>query len=932
VADGEDHLAPAPVAEPLPIGVVTFLLTDIEGSTALWDEYPQHMAQALVRHETVVADIVARHDGRLLKSRGEGDATLSVFLKATDATAAAVAIQRRFQNEPWPGGLDLPTRIALHTGEAHLRDGDYYGGTLNRAARIRGLAGGGQVLVSRATHDLVADTLPADARLIDLGTRELRGLRRDETVFALHAPGLPDVERLPAPQMRERNAFIGRGDTLARVIAAIGKPGLVTITGPGGIGKTRLGVEAFDRVDASFRRQYHVPLVAVRDAAGVESAIRSVLALDRERRGIPQPMTGDADLADAVASLAGPLLVVLDNCEQVHEEVADVVDRLLVRCPRLSVLATSREPLGVPGERVIALDRLAVPSPGAELDVDALAQVDAVVLLCARVRDAGVELRLDGDHGRCIGDICRQVDGIPLALELAAARLATTTPADLLARISRLDILSSRRGDPRHRSLHAAIDWSYQLLDPQLQAVHRRLGVFVGGFTLDAAEEVCGDVASANDVYLALSDLVAKSLVVFDADLGRYRLLEPIRVFALDRLTDTGEHPETAQRHAAWVLRASRAALIDQLTAGVPGDRFSIELPNVYAALDRLLETRDYRTLRQIVAQLGNTWALSSDWRSGLVWAQRALDAPDPVSARMRATLLLTRGIVEPRADPRAAVPWLEAARNAFVELEDPVLVAWATYFLGRSLFFSDQASQQALLHEAIEQFRETNQPLGEAWALLNLATERARLGDKEAGLQLQRALEISAETGFTAFRGVALIELAKLALERGDTTAARDLAYDALTEQRANGDQWNNADILADAAWIELMRGNLYAGDALAREAIRATIDLDDEWTLRHVLAVIAASYAKRGNIPHARAIARATRWRIGPSNDSLPLTSTESQVQRFLAAEIGLPADTDSEIAVDDLYELARQEATSSDSLPTGRSARERLPPGTP
>jgi DNA-binding SARP family transcriptional activator len=304
----------ASVSEPLPDGVVTFLLTDIEGSTGLWDQDPQHMAPALLRHEAVIGDVVHAHDGRLLKSRGEGDATLSAFLKATDAAEAAVEIQRRLQHEPWPGGLDLPTRIALHTGEAELRDGDYYGGTLNRAARIRGLAAGGQVLVSHATHDLVADILPADTQLINLGIRELQGLRRDETVYALHAPGLPDVEQPPAPQRRERNAFVGRADALERLSAAIGHPGLVTITGPGGIGKTRLAAEVVDRVDASFRRRYYVPLVAVRDAAGVEAAIRSVLALDR--RGMQQPVGDDVDLAEGVASIAGPLLVVLDNCEQ----------------------------------------------------------------------------------------------------------------------------------------------------------------------------------------------------------------------------------------------------------------------------------------------------------------------------------------------------------------------------------------------------------------------------------------------------------------------------------------------------------------------------------------------------------------------------------------------------------------------------------------
>ncbi len=687
-SDDESHVTT--VIEALPEGIVTFVLTDIEGSSELWDLHPEHMAKALVRHEDVIQEVMHANRGLFLKSRGEGDATLSVFAKATDALTASVSLQRRLANEVWPGDLGLRARVAVHTGEAQIRGGDYFGGTLNRAARIRGLAAGGQVLVSRATHDLVVDVLPADLGLVPVGDHLMKGLRRQETLFAVHSPGLAapaSVGQSTGVAQSAQAGLIGRGDALARVEAALRQPGLVTITGPGGIGKTRLLHAVCAQLRDEFSRVWSIELVAARDLAAIESAFQdALLPVASSPMQLPQ-QSEPTSLVSQLASTIGSrrTLLALDNCEQLLDHLPQLLAPLLARSPGLSVLATSRQPLELGGERVVPLLPLELPTVDADRVPDRLAEVESVLLLLDRARDAGADLRLTAANGTTIAQICRDLDGIPLALELAAARLATTSPADLLARLSGHDVLKASGGDPRHRTLHDAIDWSYQLLEPSEQTLLRRLAVFVGGFTLDAAEAIGTGVdvdllASADEVYLNLAQLVSKSLVVFERDEGRYRLLEPIRQFARARLEASDELDRVSDRHAMWALRVSN----DMLIAQVRGSAFDVslaELDNVHAALDWLYDRGDHVTYMRIVAACGYTW-FQTKWRRGRAATELAVGMVQSARPRLRAAVILTRGMLEQRASHPASIPWLEQARSMYRELADTAGQAWATFFL----------------------------------------------------------------------------------------------------------------------------------------------------------------------------------------------------------------------------------------------------------
>jgi predicted ATPase/class 3 adenylate cyclase len=887
-----DTTPPMTVIDPWPRGVVTFLLTDIESSTQLWDEHPDDMARALARHEDVIREVVEEHAGRLLKTRGEGDATMSVFERATDAARAAVALQRRVRREAWPNALVLRTRVALHTGEAQLRDGDYFGGTLNRAARIRALASGDEIVMSRATHDLVVDTLPEGVALADLGTRGLRGLKREETVYLVRAPDLPARSEQPPTIARprsERTGLIGRDDDIERVVEVLDRPGMATICGPGGIGKTRLLQEIYDRTlgDERFARTWCVELVGASGTTGVESALHEAVSEENPSPISPAAAAAPRDLADRLATMLGERrgLLALDNCEHLVDALAPVVESLMSRCPTLSVLATSRQPLGVRGERVVVLAPLPVPETGASVTPPELEGVESVRLLIERTRDAGGDLSITAANVAPLAELCRQLDGIPLALELAAARLRSTSAQDLVARMQgRLDLLRVPRGDARHRTMRDAIEWSYQLLSGPEKMLLDRLSVFVGGFTLDAAEEVCVDdemLSTTDAVYLNLAELVSKSFVIFDRDAERYRLLEPIRQFARGQLDTAGETPAALQRHARWILQASRAVLAPQLTGRTAvAAAFRLELDNVHAAL-AYCETADHGTYMRIVAALGYTW-FERDWRRGRAAADVALTFADEAPPRLHAAVLLSRGITEQRNGYAASVPWLEHARSLYTELDDPIGLAWATFFLGRGMFLTDSAASNALLLEALALFRSLEFGIGEAWCLINVGAEAAANGNYEDARKYYEAtIDVLTEFDDETLRGIAIGELGRVVFEAGDEERAAALLREAIELQRSAGENFNLTNQLLNAAWIDVTQRHFASAQQLFSEAIGASLRSGDDYQLRMSLLGLAHLYAEEGDPNTARRLAAATGWDLDP-----PTHRTRSLLGLALAA----------------------------------------------
>jgi predicted ATPase/class 3 adenylate cyclase len=879
----------------LPTGTVTFLFTDLEGSTPLWDQHPEAMKDALARHDAILGEAVAAHRGHVIKTTGDG--VHAVFDTARDAVGAAVAGQRVLAEQRWGVTGPLRVRMGIHTGEAQLRDGDYYGTVLNRAARLTSVASGAQIVVSQVTADLLVDDLPGVA-LVDVGEHELKGLHRPETLYLVAAPGL-DATTVPRPPDRavgQRNSLVGRVEVLARLEESLARPGLVTVVGPGGIGKTRVLHEMTGRLGDEFSRTWVVDLVGARDGPAIESAVQAAMLPQRaSTTGLPD--IESPDFTAQVVSVVGSrrVLLAVDNCEHIVDAVSGILGGLLARCPGLSILATSREPLAVAGGRVIRLGPLELPPVGTGLDVEALGEAESVRLVLDRVRDAGGELRITPATAESLAEICLQLDGIPLALELAAARLTMTTPAELLGRLSRqLDVLKSRSQDERHRTLHSAIDWSYQLLDETEQTLLRRLGIFVGGFSLEAAEEVCSGTedeppATADDIYLTLVELVSKSLVVFDQENGRYRLLEPIRLFAFDQLERSHQDNALSARHAQWILHYSRAALAHVLTGGStelgpgspvltggstaagPGSpvAFRADLDNAHSALDWLHHTGDNKTFQQIVAALGTIWFMT-DWRRGQEPTAIAVEMAANSSPRLRAAVLLSRGMVELRAaNFDESTRCLTEARSAFAALGDTLGLAWSTFFLAMSFGWASAQPEQvdALWLEAASLFRELEMPVGEAWSLINLTTMAYMRGDLELSQHyFDQVVETTDSAAMTWVQGGLVAHRAQMTLEGGDIDQARREIQEGIALMRDTGDHWNLPWMIVEAAWIEIAAEQFDRAEALSKDALREALEYENVLHVSEALVYLAVVSFKRGDDRHARELVAASGWDLDP------------------------------------------------------------------
>ena len=537
--------------------ISTFLFTDIEGSTRLWELEPARMQPALAAHDRVARAAVEAHCGRVIKTTGDG--ICAVFDDPLQAVEATLEFQQSIADRTRTGGMELRARCGIHIGMAQHRNQDYFGSTLNRAARIMSAAHGGQVLLSQATFDLVSGRLPQSVSLRDLGPVRLRDLAAPERLYQLeHAslrhdfPALRSLERTPNNLPQHATSFIGRERELDEVAKALKRARLLTLVGVGGIGKTRLTLQvAADIVDDYVDGVWFVELAAVADQSAVTHAVAKALGLAEE--------PGRA-LADVVSGWAADkrLLLVLDNCEHLVGACAALAERLLREAPGMKVLASSREPLRIAAEVVYPVPTLGLPESGKPETDLTYSRYPAVRLFAERATSVLPSFTLDARNGKTIADICRHLDGIPLAIELAAARVRAMPVDTIAARLDdRFRLLStgSRTALPRQQTLRALIDWSHDLLSSDERAVFRRLAVFAGGWTLDAAEAVCaGDDVERAEVLELLTSLVDKSLVAVELDGARYRLLETIRSYAKEKLEASGEESLACVAHLDFYL------------------------------------------------------------------------------------------------------------------------------------------------------------------------------------------------------------------------------------------------------------------------------------------------------------------------------------------------------------------------------------------
>jgi predicted ATPase/class 3 adenylate cyclase/tetratricopeptide (TPR) repeat protein len=858
----------------LPTGTVTFLLTDIEGSTRLWEREPDAMSVAVARHDGLLTIAIAEGRGVVIRSRGEGDSFFAVFDRATDAVTAALAMQRALIAAVWPTSSPIRIRVGINTGEAELRDGDYYGTAINRCARLRAIGSGGQTLLSQATCELVSAQLPPGAGLRDLGRHRLKDLQRPEQVFELVHPDLPadfpplkSLESLPNNLPLQTTRFIGREEALARLGALLGgsstdagagsEARLVTLTGMGGCGKTRLALQvAADLLEEYPDGVWFVDLAALADPALVPDSVAAVVGV-REEPGRPLMETLAESLRDRT------VLLILDNCEHLVGACATLAEALLRHGTRLRILATSREVLGVVGEVVWPVPPLVLPvalraaqgsglraqgsEPGAlSPEPEQLLAYESVDLFVDRAQLAQPRFALTEGNAGAVAQICRRLDGIPLALELAAARVRLLTVEQIAGRLDdrfRLLTGGSRTALPRQQTLRALIDWSYDLLSAPERVLLRRLTVFAGGWTLEAAEGICRDEddrrqmsdvsgkgdpslltsdichLSSVDVLDLLSQLVDKSLVLVDEVGGetRYRLLETIRQYGAEKLhAEKAEAEALATRHRDWFR-----TFAEEADRGLQGpeqaewlDRMEVEHDNVRAALRWSIEQRDFVPGLCLGASLWRFWSVRGHLTEGRerlaeLLALEQADGGEPVTAERRAA--------------RASA------------LNGAGALAWHQ---------GDYAGAGALYEESLAIRRELGDTPGVAASLSNLGLMEYEQGDYASGAALlEESLSLRRELGDRNGIAASLSNLGMIAYAQRDYPRARMLHEESLAIRRALGDQRAAALSLSNLGWVAQALGETAVDRALLEESLAIRRELGDRQG-------IAASVNDLGNL----------------------------------------------------------------------------------
>lgn len=823
-------------------GVVTFVFSDIEGSTQRWERDREAMESALARHDALMRAAIERAGGHVFKTIG--DAFCAAFASPSGALTSALAAQRALLAEDFSSVDGLRVRMALHVGPAQERDGDYFGPSVNRVARLLATGHGGQVLLSGAAAEAIEGHLPSECALRDLGAHRLKDLLSPERVYQLLAPDLSD----DFPALRSLNvfsnnlpprltSFVGREREVSEIAALMGKHRLVTLTGAGGIGKTRCATQVgADLLDGTGDGVWIVELAPVLDPAVVDSTIARTLNVQA---------SGSRPVLEAVLDYlrSRKLLLILDNCEHLVEAARNCAATILRSCPDVRIIATSREALSIAGEQLYRMPPLAAP--------------DAVELFAERARSADPAFVLDAQNASDVADLCGRLDSMPLAIELAAARANVLSPAEIARRLDqrfRLLTGGDRSALPRHQALRATIDWSYELLDERTRTVFRRLSVFAGGCALDAAVKVCGDdTIDEWSVIEGLGSLIDKSLVIAEPCDGghRYSMLSSIREYGLERLEQAGEADAIAEKHAR--LYASFVRELQPLVVDLEDvewkRRLSAELDNARAVIERtIFQKHNPHVGFSLLAEL--EWPeLVTTPREALRWYDSATalaqDVPDALvrSRLLRHCVHLQWLLGVPLAEHQAtAQRALDAARvtGDSDEIARALANVGACYRLGARFEDADRVLNEAFgasgrlsrvtrnavlrtwavadlqrgaIDSARQRFTEVarlERPGSEshASALLNLGELEFALGNIAAAREAARGARETYANLNSAYIVLLLSNLAGYALEAGDVEDARQHLRGALSLLRKFGHGWLDA-ILEHSALLGALVGS---------------------------------------------------------------------------------------------------------------------------
>src|SRR5438874_17433 len=752
-----------------PVGTVTFLFTDMEGSTRAWEAHPKETRAALQRHDEIAAKAIKANRGTIILERGEGDSVFAVFERPSDAVAAACEFQLALGKEEWPLEVPLRVRVAIHTGEA---DTDYRGPHVNRAARLRAIAHGEQILLSGVTAGIVRGMLPNDSSLIDLGQHRLRDVVEMEHVFQLTHPELrSDFPPLKSVSNFRQNlpvqltSFVGRERERRNVRALLDSNRVVTLVGSGGCGKTRLAIQ----VGADLLEQFpdgvrFVDLAPLTDAPVVIEAIAAAVGVKSEQ--------GVATIDALIRDLKGTrTLIILDNCEHVIQACAEAVLGLLRSGEGVRVLATSRQPLGLAGEVNSRVPSLSMPESTANREE--IGRCEAVQLFLDRAAAARPGFTITPANAGPITEICRTLEGMPLAIELAAARTKALTPPEISDRLSdRFRLLTGGQG--RHQTLRSTIDWSYDLLSESERKLFRRLSVFAGGFDLGAAEAVWADGDPLDDI----EQLVDKSLVTVEQltdEKLRYRLLETLRQYAAERLIEAGEEEDARARHFIHYLKLAEHACrqrIEDEAASLAG--LEVDHDDFRASL---AWARSHpKKLLRLASALGWFWHLRSHYHEGRAWLEEAVrlnpeeDSPEKARALWALSMILNW-----QGDIAAARPLAEQRLELGKASEDPLELALALESIGWSHCAARNCSEALRsMEECVESYRKLGSAKLITRGRVAVGQMLAALGDVERTELLAReTLAEGRAQGEPKFVHFSLHYLADCALWRGDVQNA---------------------------------------------------------------------------------------------------------------------------------------------------------------
>jgi predicted ATPase/class 3 adenylate cyclase len=866
----------------LPTGTVTFLFTDIEGSTKLWQQYPHAMQNALACHHAILNETITAHGGYVFQIIG--DAFCAAFSTAASGLEAALAAQRALRDATWGETGAIRVRMALHTGSADLHVGEHTSGeylsglTLSRVARLLSAGHGGQILLSLPTAELVRDHLPPETILRDLNSHRLKDLIRPEHIYQAVVPDLSSeflllktLDTQPNNLPIQLTSFIGRQQEMARVKEILNNTRIITLTGAGGSGKTRLAIQvAADLIDEFSDGAWIVEFAPLADPALVPHSVATALGLQLQSGRTIQ-------LALTEYLRERNCLLLFDNCEHLIDACARLTDALVRACPNLKILTTSREGFGIPGEVVYRVPSLAIPSmetPTAQ----SLTQYESVRLFIDRSLSIQPNFLVTDQNATAVAQICNQLDGIPLAIELAAARVNVLSVEQISEHlVDRFRLLTggNRTALPRQQTLRALVDWSYSLLSPAERILFERLSVFAGGWTLEATESICaGDGIASFEVLDSLLTLAAKSLVVVDEGVDgrvRYKFLETIRQYALEKLANSKQLSIYRDRHLDWFLDIEEQARPNLFRGEqvVMLNRLDAEHDNFRAALSWSMETAVEKGLR-LAAGLYRFWRLRGYWFERLDWLNKLLaqsDALAPTSTRAYA--LVARGDLElSQGDYDDAEKSFTESLQIYRQLGNQKGIAQALGELARlSILQGNFFRAGELSQESLEISRKMGDRFQISQALNRLAPVLRAQGDRTGANELldesvtlfSQMVDLGSIQDFFASPESqnAYFSLAISEQDQGSFERAREYFEDGLDFFRKTGSSHEIAWFLRYLANLSIREGDLVRAKTLYQESLKIVQDLKDKYCTANTLDGLAQVENGKGNYEQAATLA---------------------------------------------------------------------------